>query len=92
MVQVVLVMGGLRVYYDSRVIGNTLDSNQTRNIYVAGNDNTIENNLVTDSTDGIYFNSSGNFYGNNRGAGNTTNFNLNGTTQTTNTYSPNISF
>ena len=84
--------GGLRVGHDSRVVGNTLDGNSQNNIYVYGSDNTIESNLVTDSINGIFFNASGNFYGNNRGSGNTTNFNLNGTTQTTNTYLPNIGF
>jgi parallel beta-helix repeat protein len=85
-------LGGLRVGNDSRVAGNTLDSNSQNNIYVTSTDNTIENNLVTDSTNGIFFNSSGNFYGNNRASGNTTNFNLNGTAQSTSTYLPNISF
>ena len=84
--------GGLYVNADSRVSGNALDGNSQNNIYVYGSDNTIESNLVTDSINGIFFNASGNFYGNNRASSNTTNFNLNGTTQTTNTYLPNIGF
>jgi parallel beta-helix repeat protein len=84
--------GGLRAGSDSRVVGNTLDSNYQNNIYVYSSDSTIESNTVTDSTNGIFFNNSGNFYGNNRAAGNITNFNLNGTTQKTNAYLPNISY
>jgi parallel beta-helix repeat protein len=83
--------GGLRVGSSSRVIGNTLVSNAVNNVFVSYSDNIIKDNHVTDSNNGIIFNASGNFYGNSA-SGNTTNFNLNGTTQTTSTYLPNISF
>lgn len=57
-------------------------------------DSTIENNLVTNSVNGIFFSnlSSGNFYGNNRASGNTINYNLNGTSQSVSASLPNISF
>ena len=73
---------GLYVYADSRVAGNTLDSNFQNNIYVSSSDNILKDNHVTDSTNGIFFNDSGNYYRENTGSGNTTTFNLNGTTQT----------
>ena len=68
--------GGLRIGNDSRVIGNMLDSNAVNNIYVASSDNTIENNLVTDSSggNGINFALTGNFWANNRASGNIANF------------------
>ena len=68
--------GGLQVHDDSRVTGNTLGNNRQNNIVVNSSDNTIENNLVTDSLpgNGIYFSASGNFYANNRASGNTTNY------------------
>jgi len=86
--------GGIYVRYNGLVSGNIVTSNKQNNIYVYNYGNTIENNLITSSGNGIFFSnfSSHNFYGNNRVYGNTTNFNLNGTTQTTNTYLPNISF
>jgi len=67
-------MGGLRVGYDSQVRGNTLNNNLQNNIYVGNIDNAIEENLVTDSSNGIYFNVAGNFYANNRASGNTTDY------------------
>ena len=86
--------GGLHVSDDSRVVGNSLDTNAQNNIYVIGSDSTIENNLVTDCTNGngIYFNANGNFYGNNRASGNVTNYNLFGGAQTTDPALPNIAF
>jgi len=60
----------------SFVKGNTLRNNLAYNIFVKGTDNAIEENLVTYSEYGIRFDSSssGNFYANNRAAGNTYNF------------------
>jgi parallel beta-helix repeat protein len=69
-----------------------LDSNVQNNIYVASSDNIIKDNNVTDSTNGIFFAVSGNAFLNNTGSGSSFNFNLNGTTQTTSTYMPNINF
>jgi parallel beta-helix repeat protein len=67
--------GGLRVESDSLVKGNTLNGNLQNNIFVFGEDNAIEENLVTDSTKGISFwTTSGNFFANNRAAGNTTSY------------------
>jgi parallel beta-helix repeat protein len=51
-----------------------VDYNKQNNIYVVGSGNSIEENLVTNSTNGIYFRASGNFYANNRTSGNTTDF------------------
>ena len=57
--------------YGSLVKGNTIRNNDSSNIHVEGTDNAIEENLVTDSEYGIYFETTGNFYANNRGADNT---------------------
>jgi parallel beta-helix repeat protein/putative cofactor-binding repeat protein len=86
--------GGIYVGYSSRVTGNTVISNKQNNIYVNRDDSSIENNLVTGSVNGIFFSwlSSGNFYGNNRASGNTINYNLNSTSQSTSASLPNISF
>ena len=65
---------GIRVGWGSIVKGNTLYSNTRHNIFVWGYDNAIEENLVTLSTYGIYFDGTGNFYANNRASGNTTNY------------------
>ena len=75
-------VGGLRIGNDSGVVGNILDSNNQDNIYVVGYDNVIKDNHFTDSTNGILFNLLGNYYKDNTAAGNTTTFNLNGSTQT----------
>jgi len=61
-------------FYGSLIKGNTIRDNDLSNIHVEGTDNAIEENLVTDSDYGIYFQTFGNFYANNRGAGNTTCF------------------
>jgi parallel beta-helix repeat protein len=67
--------GGLRVDNDSLVKGNSLNGNLQNNIFVFGEDNAIEENLVTDSTKGIQFwTTTGNFFANNRASGNTTNY------------------
>ncbi len=66
--------GGLNINSGCYVKGNTLINNLQRNISVALWNNIIEENLVTRSTLGIYFQSSGNFYANNRASDNTTNY------------------
>jgi len=66
---------GIYAYNDCLVKGNIVRSNKQNNIYVYASDNAIEENLVTDSPgNGIYFNSTGNFYANNRASGNGTNY------------------
>jgi len=67
-------MGGLYVESSSYVKGNSLSNNYQNNMYVSFADNIIEENLVLNSTNGINFNTSGNFYANNRASGNTTNY------------------
>lgn len=74
--------GGLYVGINSRVIGNTLDGNSQNNIYINASDSILRENHVIGSINGIFFNASGNYYRENTGSGNTTTFNLNGTTQT----------
>jgi len=56
--------------------GNTVRGCELANIYVKGTKNAMEGNLVTGSTggSGIYFETSGNFYSNNRASGNKTNY------------------
>ncbi len=59
--------------------GNCIKMNTIRNIYasciyVAGTNNAIEENLLTNAHYGIYFSGTGNFYANNRASGNTTNY------------------
>ncbi len=65
---------GIRVFTDCLVKGNTVDYNKQNNIYVVGSGNSIEENMVTNSTNGIYFRASSNFYANNRTSGNETDF------------------
>lgn len=65
---------GIKVFTDCLVKGNTVNYNKQNNVYVVGPGNSIEENLVTNSTNGIYFGASGNFYANNRASGNTTDF------------------
>jgi len=72
-----LYLNGCGIYVSEKgsyVKLNTLRSNVFYNIYVNGTNNAIEENLVTNSEYGIYFNVSGNFYANNRASGNTTNY------------------
>jgi len=63
-------MGGMYVVTSNIVKSNVLDGNQQNNIYVAGPFNSIEENLVTGSVNGINFITPGNFYANNRAANN----------------------
>ena len=46
----------------------------TNNIYCYDYDNVIEENVVLDSANGIYFRVTGNFYANNQALGNTINY------------------
>jgi len=66
--------GGLYVGANSYVKDNALSNNLQNNIYVTGVNNIIEENLVTNSINGIYFGVAGNFYANNRASDNTTNY------------------
>jgi parallel beta-helix repeat protein len=70
--------GGIFVSVGCIVKNNTVRANLQNNIYVSSGDNAIEENLVTGSGNGIYFDSAGNFYANNRARGNTTNYNTDG--------------
>jgi parallel beta-helix repeat protein len=56
--------------------GNTVRGSEVDSLYVKGTKNAIESNLVTGCTNGsgIYFETSGNFYSNNRASGNKTNY------------------
>jgi parallel beta-helix repeat protein len=65
---------GIRVFTDCMVRGNKADYNKQNNILVAGSGNSVEGNVVSNSTNGIYFKVVGNSYANNRASGNTTNF------------------
>ena len=71
------------IYVNSRSIvkDNTVSANMQNNIYIYGSKSSIEENLTTQSTNGILFSADGNFYANNRASGNTTNYNLGATTQ-----------
>lgn len=76
--------GGIFVYdaNGNTIKGNTLAYNSMDNITLRNSaHNAIEENLLTYSGNGISFEVSGNFYANNRASNNTTNYNLNGTTQ-----------
>jgi parallel beta-helix repeat protein len=66
---------GIRVENGCLVKANTTRDNTRNNIRVDGWDNAIEENLLTNSSNGIYFGWSGNFYANNRASGNTTDYN-----------------
>ena len=65
----------------SLVRDNTLRDNEQYNMYVEHPGNAIEDNLVTNSPDGIYFDSAGNFFSNNRASGNVSDYsNIEGNT------------
>jgi parallel beta-helix repeat protein len=66
---------GIEVNAGCLVKGNTARGNKRYNIYVDDHDNAIEENLVTDSNNGIYFGDNGNFYANNRASGNAEDYN-----------------
>jgi parallel beta-helix repeat protein len=66
---------GIRVSWSCMVKANTAKANMQNNIYVYAERSAIEENLLIDSTNGIYFRTDGNFYANNRAAHNTTNYN-----------------
>jgi len=66
---------GIHVQGTCLVKGNKVQGGHTYSIYVSGDGNVIEENLVALCTgNGIYFNSSNNFYANNRATGNTTDY------------------
>ena len=69
-VSVGLIVDGLC----NMVKDNTLRSNTETNILIYGSRNAIENNLVTNAQNGIYFMEDGNFYANNRASQNTTDY------------------
>jgi parallel beta-helix repeat protein len=56
------------------VKGNFLSNNKQNNIYMSARYNSIEENMVTGSNNGIYFGSTGNFYTNNRASDNGTDY------------------
>ncbi len=53
------------------ISGNTIRSSEADGIYVKGEQNVLEGNLVTACVNGIYFETSGNFYVGNRASKNT---------------------
>jgi parallel beta-helix repeat protein len=66
---------GLVVYgLGNAIRGNTLRGNPDTDIRIKGTHNAVEDNLVTNSQTGIYFEETGNFYANNRASQNTTNY------------------
>ena len=69
-----MAAGGIWVGSSTLVQGNSLQGNLQNNIIVTGGKNALENNLVTDSANGINFSGAPNFYTNNRASGNTTSF------------------
>jgi parallel beta-helix repeat protein len=56
------------------ISGNTIRESTADGIYVKGEQNVLEGNLVTGCVNGIYFETSGNFYIGNRASKNTANF------------------
>ena len=66
--------GGITTREQCLIKGNTSTYNGYQNIYVAQSDSVIEENVVLGSSKGIYFESGGNFYANNRASGNTTDY------------------
>lgn len=67
-------LGGITVQSNCLIKGNAVTNNKEANIYVNGSNNAVEDNLVTNSTNGILFTAYGNFYANNRASDNTTNY------------------
>ena len=68
---------GIKVNYKCSVKDNSLTHNKKNNILVLSSGNLIEENLVTGSgggENGIKFDTTGNFYANNRASGNTVNY------------------
>jgi parallel beta-helix repeat protein len=66
---------GIQVNNGCLVKGNTVRLNNQNNIYVSGTDNAIEENLLTQSGNGICFADANNFYANNRASGHTEDYN-----------------
>ena len=65
--------GGILVGGDGNLVkNNTCKDNNLNNIILSGSENSIEENLITGSTNGINFQNTGNLYSNNRAAGNAT--------------------
>ena len=60
---------GMMVAADCLVKGNTLRDNLQYSIFVRQSGNAIEENLITHSRFGVFFNAKGNFYANNRATG-----------------------
>jgi hypothetical protein len=76
--------GGLEIRTNCLVKENSFSQNQYRNIIVWSSGNSVEENLITGSENGILFRDStgiGNFYINNRFSGNTNDL-VNGTGNT----------
>jgi len=65
-------IGGLLVLHDSRVKGNLLDGNLGVGIFVNGVGNILDDNHVTDSSTGIFFQNNSNLFRNNTLNGNST--------------------
>jgi len=65
--------GGIAAGRNCIVKGNLLRGNNTYNIH-AGTGSSVEENLVTLATYGIYFQTGGNFFANNRASGNATDY------------------
>ena len=63
-------VSGIDVRSGWLVISNTLRGNKWNNILVKISDNTVEDNLITESPNGICLIGNANFYANNRLSGN----------------------
>ncbi len=64
------MLGGIRISDDCFVKNNTVGGNVRAGIFVQRSGNTLEENLITDSQSGVFFNMGGNYYANNRFSGN----------------------
>lgn len=67
-------LGGIRVNNGCLVKNNTVGNNGYCNVNVRNSGNALEENLLTDSENGVWFDCDGNYYDNNRAARNTNDY------------------
>ena len=65
---------GITVFYGSTARGNTARKNRQNNILAVGSANALEENVVSESLNGIHMPDGNNIYSRNRASGHTTHY------------------